>query len=55
MKKEYVTPVPKGKPSKAIKLLADVGKIESTSDFSQIFENFVRDLIMEDVSEIFNK
>ena len=35
-KKEFVTPVPKGKPNQILKALKDVRKIASTSDFSKI-------------------
>ena len=47
--------MPEGKPSRAIKLLTDVRKIESTSDFSKIFEHCLHDFILEDISEKLNK
>ena len=40
-KKEFVTPVPKGKPNTILKNLKDVRKIASTSDFSKIVEHFL--------------
>ena len=54
-KKEWVTPVPKGKPGQPLKLLKDVRKIASTSDFSKIFESFLVKLIIEDTSHKLSK
>ena len=53
-KKEYVTPVPKGKPGQALKVLKDVRKIASTSDYSKIFEHFLLELILENISHKLN-
>jgi len=47
-KEELVTPVPK-KPSK-LKELKDVRKIASTSDFSKVFEKYLKEWIIEDIS-----
>ena len=55
MEKRVCHPVPKEKPSKAIKLLTNVRKIASTLDFSKIFEHCLLDFIMEDISEKMNK
>ena len=44
---EWVTPVPKVTHPKVIK---DLRKISSTSDFSKVFESFLKDWIMEDIS-----
>ena len=46
-KYEYVTPVPKVTHPKTMK---DLRKISSTSDFSKVFESFLKDCIMEDIS-----
>ena len=46
-KQEWVTPVPKITHPKEI---SDLRKISSTSDFSKIFESFLKDWIMEDVA-----
>ena len=46
-KYEWCTPVPKKKT--AIKLLKNVRKIASTSDFSRIFEIFLLQFIIEDI------
>ena len=51
-KYEWCTPVPKKKTS--IKLLKDVRKIASTSDFSKIFEHFLLQFIHEDISDKMN-
>ena len=47
-KEEIVTPVPK-KPSK-LKELTDIRKIASTSDFSKVFEKYLKEWIIEDIS-----
>ena len=54
-KKEYVTPVPKLKPNEPLKVLKDVRKIASTSDYSKIFEHFLLELILEDIKTNLNK
>ena len=54
-KKEYVTPVPKVKPNEPIKEITDVRKIASTSDYSKIFESFLLEYILEDISEKLSK
>ena len=54
-KKEWVTPVPKGKPNQTLKTLKDVRKIASTSDYSKIFESFLLEIILEDISDKLNK
>ena len=46
-KYEWVSPVPKISYPKVIK---DLRKISSTSDFSKVFESFLKDWIMEDIS-----
>jgi hypothetical protein len=48
-KQEWCTPVPKKKTT--LKLLKDVRKIASTSDFSKIFEYFLLQFVLEDVSD----
>ena len=45
---EWVTPVPKITHPKIIK---DLRKISSTSDFSKVYESFLKDWIMEDISQ----
>ena len=47
-KEESVTPVPK-KPA-TLKELTDVRKIASTSDFSKVFEKYLKEWIIEDIS-----
>ena len=47
-KYEWVSPVPNISYPKVIK---DLRKIASTSDFSKVFESFLKDWIMEDISE----
>ena len=54
-KKEWVTPVPKGKPNIMLKTLKDVQKIASTSDYSKIFEHCLLDLINQDISDNLSK
>ena len=54
-KKEEVTPVPKTKPNQKPKKLTDVRKIASTSDYSKIFESFILEFILEDISHNLNK
>ena len=46
-KKELVTPVPKITHPKVVK---DLRKISGTSDFSKVFEGFLKDWIIDDVS-----
>ena len=46
-KEEWITPAPKVTHPKVIK---DLRKISSTSDFSKVFESFLRDWILEDIS-----
>ena len=46
-KYEAVTPVPKVTHPKTVK---DLRKVSSTSDFSKVFESFLRDWILEDIS-----
>ena len=46
-KQEWITPAPKITHPKVIK---DLRKISSTSDYSKVFEGFLKDWIMEDVS-----
>ena len=41
-----MTPVPKTTDPKSIK---DLRKISSTSDYSKLFESFIKDWIMEDI------
>ena len=50
-KLEWITPAPKISHPKEI---SDLRKISSTSDYSKIFEGFLKDWIMEDVSENFD-
>ena len=45
-KQEWVTPVPKTTDPKSIK---DLRKISCTSDYSKLFESFLKDWIMEDI------
>ena len=45
-KKEFVTPVPKIKEPELIK---DVRKIVCTSDYNELFEGFLKDIMIEDV------
>ena len=47
-KEEIVTPVPKITQPKNI---SDLRKIASTSDFSKVFESFLKDWILEDISK----
>ena len=46
-KQEWVTPVPKVKNPKTI---TDLRKISSTSEYSKLFEGFLKDWILEDIS-----
>ena len=46
-KYEYVTPVPKITNPKLIK---DLRKISSTSDYSKVFESFIKDWVVEDIT-----
>ena len=45
-KQEWVTPAPKVKNPKVIK---DLRKISCTSDYSKLFEGFLKDWIVEDI------
>ena len=47
--------MPKGKPGQALKVLKDVRKIASPSDYSNIFEHFLLELILEDISHKLNR
>ena len=47
-KQEWVTPAPKVLYPKEI---SELRKISSTSDYSKVFESFIKDWIMEDISE----
>ena len=47
-KKEWITPVPKISHPKEIK---DLRKISGTSDYSKVFEGYLKDWIMEDVAK----
>ena len=46
-KKEWVTPVPKVTHPKYI---GDLRKISGTSDFSKVYEGFLKDWIMQDIN-----
>ena len=46
-KHEIITPVPKVTHPKTVK---DLRKISSTSDYSKVYESFLKDWIMEDIS-----
>ena len=50
-RREWVTPVPKLKPGEELKTCDDVRKVASTSDYSKVFETFLRDWITEDIGE----
>ena len=45
---EWVTPVPKVSNPKVLK---DLRKISCTSDYSKIYEDFLKEFILEDISE----
>ena len=45
-KREWITPAPKITHPKAI---TDLRKISSTSDYSKVYEGFLKDWIMEDI------
>lgn len=45
-KKEVITPVPK---TTHPKVITDLRKISSTSDYSKVFEGFLKDWVMEDI------
>ena len=51
-RREWVTPVPKTQDE--LKTLKDVRKISSTSDYSKLFESFLKDWIMEDIGDRLN-
>ena len=46
---EWVTPVPKLRPGEILKNCNDVRKIASTSDYSKVYEVFLRELITDDI------
>ena len=46
---ELVTPVPKK--NKELEKLSDMQKIASTSDFSKVFEKFLKEWIIKDISD----
>ena len=48
-RREWVTPVPKLGPGEELKTCDDVRKVASTSDYSKVFETFLRDWITEDI------
>ena len=50
-RREWVTQVPKLRPGEILKTCKDVRKIASTSDYSKIFEVFLRDWITEDIGQ----
>jgi hypothetical protein len=52
-KHEWCTPVPKKKTT--LKTLRDVRKIASTSDYSKIFEHFLLEFILQDISQKLSK
>ena len=47
-KREIITPAPKITHPKVIK---DLRKISSTSDYSKVFEGFIKDWVLEDISD----
>ena len=50
-RREWVTPVLKFKPGEELKTCDDFRKVASTSDYSKVFETFLRDWITEDIGE----
>ena len=50
-RREWVTPVPKLRPGEELKSCDDVRKVASTSDYSKVFETFLRDWITEDIGD----
>ena len=48
-RREWVTPVPKPKAGEGLKTMNDVRKVASTSDYSKVFESFLRDWVTEDI------
>ena len=48
-RREWCTPVPKPKDGGDLKTCDDVRKVASTSDFSKIFESFLRGWVTEDI------
>ena len=46
-KQEYITPVPKVTHPKTVK---ELRKISSTSDYSKVFESFIKDWIIQDIT-----
>ena len=53
-RQEWVSPVPKTAPSEPIRTCKDVRKIASCSDYSKIYEGFLRDWIVEDIGNKIN-
>ena len=50
-RREWVTPVPKPKNGEELRTCNDVRKVASTSDYSKVFEGFLRVWITEDISD----
>ena len=50
-RREWVTPVPKPKNGEELKTCNDVRKVASTSDYSKVFEGFLRDWITQDIGD----
>ena len=48
-RREGVTPVPKPRAGEDLKTFNDVRKVASTSDYSKVFESFLRDWVTEDI------
>jgi hypothetical protein len=53
-RQEFVTPLPKTGPSEPMKTCKDVRKIASTSNYSKIYESFLRKWIVEDIGQKIN-
>jgi hypothetical protein len=53
-RREWCTPVPKPKDGGELKTCDDVRKVASTSDFSKIFESFLRGWVTEDIGAKIN-
>ena len=54
-RREWCTPVPKPKDGGDLKTCDDVRKVASTSNFSKIFELFLRDWVTEDIGSKIDK
>ena len=54
-RREWCTPVPKPKDGSELKTCDDVRKVASTSDFSKIFELFLRGWVTEDIGASIDK